>query len=122
MYTIEDRSIMFSGGASHTFDDIIAEVIEFEDVIVVRLENQGWKRCNENIYGLDLKAQVLWQIEERVHSFAESHYVNIYRKIDMVDAYNWDGTILTLYPKTGEVMSQASIQSPTKRKASKRQL
>jgi hypothetical protein len=57
----------------------------------------------------------------RVHAFAESHYVNIYRKNDLVEAYNWDGTILSLDPRTGEAMSEAMVYSPTKRPPRKRQ-
>ena len=73
----------------------------------MRLENQGWKRSNENVFGIDYKGRVLWQIAERAHAFTESHYVNIYRRNELVEAYNWDGTILCLDPKTGEVLSES---------------
>jgi hypothetical protein len=46
MYSIEDRSIVFTNGLRRTFNDFIAEALPFDDVIVIRLENQGWKRSN----------------------------------------------------------------------------
>ena len=122
MYTIEDRRIVFIGGASHTFNDIIAEVVPFDEILVVRLENQGWKRSNENVFGLDYKGRVIWKIETRVHAFPESHYINLYRRNELVDAYNWDGTILSLAPKTGEIMMESLIYSSTKRQIQKHQI
>ena len=121
MYQIEDRSIVFHGGTRYTFDDFIAEAMPFDDAIVVRLENQGWKRTNENVLALDYGGRILWRIAPRQHAFGDSHYVNIYRKNEMVDVYNWDGTILTLHPKTGELISEGMAHGASHRSASPRQ-
>jgi hypothetical protein len=121
MYSIEDRSIVFTNGLRHTFNDFIAEALPFDDVIVVRLENQGWKRTNENIFAINYKGLLVWQIKERMHAFADSHYVNIYRKNDMVEAYNWDGTIVSLNPKTGFAMGESFVYSSSTRETRKRE-
>src|SRR5690349_20602465 len=120
MYHIEDRAIVFQGGTRFTFDDFMAETLPFDDAIIVRLENQGWKRTNENVVALDYKGRLLWRIAPRQHAFSESHYVSIFRKHENVDVYNWDGTILTLEPKAGELLAVAAVSSPSKRQASPR--
>jgi hypothetical protein len=120
MYTIEECAIVFGVTQRYTFDDYIAEAIPFDDAIVVRLENQGWKRTNENVLAIDYNGRLLWRIKARVHAFAESHYVNIYRRNENVDIYNWDGTILTIFPKTGEIMSESMVYSAERRVSSHR--
>ena len=121
MFSIEDRAIIFGNGLRHTFDDVIAEALPFNDVIVVRLENQGWKRTNENVLAIDYKGRLVWRIKPRMYAFAESHYVNIYNRNDTVEAYNWDGTILSLNLKTGDVVGEATVYSPGSRVPRKRQ-
>jgi len=121
MHYIEDQAIVFTGGVRCSFDDIIAETIPMDDCIIVRLENQGWKRTNENVVAVDYKGKILWRIPKRIHGSSESHYVNIYRRSDTIDAYNWDGSILTLDPKNGEILAESMVYTASKRQFQKRQ-
>lgn len=120
MFQIEDKSIVFNANTRYTFDDYIAEAIPFDDAVIVRLENQGWKRVNENVCAVDYKGRLLWRIAQRAHAFGESPYVGIYPHNNYVDVYNWDGTILTLDPKTGELMGESMVQVPRRHVPSKR--
>lgn len=120
MFRIEDKSIVYNASLRYTFDDYIAEALPFDDAIVVRLENQGWKRINENVCAVDYQGRLLWRIPKRIHAYGDSPYVNLYRRNEMVDVYNWDGTILTFHPKTGELMSESMVQVSTRHTASKR--
>ena len=120
MFQIEDKAIVFNTNTRYTFDDYIAEAIPFDDAVVVRLENQGWKRVNENVYAVDYQGRLLWRIPERPLAYGDSPYVSIYRHNAYVDVYNWDGTILTFEPKTGELMAESMVQMPSRRVASKR--
>lgn len=120
MFIIEDQSLMLSGGRRVTFPDFIAEAVAFDDEIVVRLENHGWKRTNENIFGVDLGGRVIWQIKPRFYAYGDSPYTNIHRNGEYVDCYNWDGTIASLDPRTGQLMREGMVGAPSTRQASVR--
>jgi hypothetical protein len=104
-----DGSIIRARGKKHQFSDIIVETIDFDDVVVIRLAGDSSKRNNRNVYAVDLNAKVLWQIPERRHLQDHSPYVGLYRSGHLVEAFNWDGSLLKLDPKRGTVHNEGFI-------------
>ena len=123
MFQVEGHTLIFHGGHRRKFADVIAEAIDFDDLVVVRLGTEA-QRSNENVYGVDRQGNLLWQIPKRSHSSAHSPYVGIYRHGPHVEAFNWDGQNLIIHPRTGLVMSEStpSFETYTRRPRPTRRL
>ena len=108
MFHVETDSIVFPNGKRERFKGIVAEAIQFDEAIVVRLAQDLVHFTNENVFSFDYKGHLLWQIPVRSHMNAQSPYVSISQKNNHVEAHNWDGNVMTLDPKTGTVLSEGS--------------
>ena len=109
MYELDHRSIRFSNGKRYQFPGEIAEIIDCEEAIVVRLESNSLGP-SENVFGLDYSGNFLWQIP-KASSFQAIHpYVSLSRKGGYVDVLNWDGHILTVNPKSGIALQENFYQ------------
>ena len=84
----------------------IEEIIEFDDVIVVRVYPQNKEFINENIFGVSYFGEILWQIKPIKHVFKKSPYTSIFKKGNSVKAHNWDGTDLIIKPFTGDIKKE----------------
>jgi hypothetical protein len=109
LYTIKDRQIYFADGKVVDFDHSIAEVVEFDDVLVVRLKIPPKIVYNENVFGLDFRGEILWKVEPIKHVTEDSSYVGIKKRgerSDTVFLYNWDGKRLEVDSRTGNVIGR----------------
>jgi hypothetical protein len=106
MYSVEGMTLVFSSGRRHTFKNFIGEVLEFHDAIIVRLNDEPELASNENVYGFDYEGRLLWQIPHRPRPSGHSPYVSIARSTQFLDAYNWDGSYMTLHPHRGNVLHE----------------
>jgi len=123
VYYIEGYSIVFANGQRHRFDDLISQVVEFQDALVLRLDTDSLRRTSQNVFAFDYLGKLLWQIPVRHHFNEHSPYVGLYAAGEMIDAYNWDGQILSLHPRLGTVMSEGHVSvgsSSSRRHASPR--
>jgi len=106
MYRIEGNAVVFTNGRRKQFDNAIADAVDFDEVLVVRLMPEPF-RTNENVYGLDYKGNVLWQIPERPQIQGLSPYVGLWRKdTGYIEAFNWNGYTIVLDPKMGSIMTE----------------
>ena len=112
MYEIEQTSIRFPNGKRIVFAGEIAEILDFDECIVVRLDESGTKDL-QNIYGLDYKGNLLWQLPHPVSFSAENPYVRVARNGGFVDVVNWDGHVLTVHPKIGRIMKEDFCSNET---------
>jgi len=110
-YHVEDYAVVFANGQRHHFHDLISQVVEFKDVLVLRLGADSLHRTNRNVFAFDYHGNLLWQIPERRHFNEHSPYVSLHVTGEMIDAYNWDGLILTLHPRKGTVVSEGNVSS-----------
>lgn len=83
----------------------VAEVIAFDNVLVVRVEPDSGARMNENVFGVDRHGNICWTIEERKHVYDDSPYTSIISKDGKVKLSNWDGDELLVEPESGNVIS-----------------
>ena len=109
MVGIEGSLLILPSGHSKKFHELIHEFIPFDDVVVVRIATESVQRTNENVYGVDYRGNLLWQIPWRSHLCEYSPYVALYRNNSHVDAYNWDGHDLTIDPKTGVILLETYL-------------
>ena len=105
MYEIDQETIRFSNGKLHRFKAEIAESLEFEDCIVIRL-SAGSLAMNQNIFGLDYNGNLLWKIPTPRTFDVRNPYVSLFRKEGYLEVMDWDGHLLTLHPKQGSILSE----------------
>ena len=105
MYEINLQSISFSNGKKHRFSDEIAETLDFEDSIIVRLAS-SFMSAAQNILALDYRGNLLWKIPQPRSFVARNPYVSVYRKGGLLEALNWDGHVLTVHPKLGTILAE----------------
>jgi hypothetical protein len=108
-FHLDGYSIVFANGKRHTFPDLINQAVEFEDVVILRLDTDSLQRTNQNVYAFDYRGSLLWQIPVRRHMTEHSPCVGLYRHGEMIEAYNWDGHTMTLHPRLGSVMTEGTI-------------
>jgi hypothetical protein len=105
MYEIDMRTIRFSNGKEHKFSSDIAEAIDFDDTIVVRLDAHPLAFI-QNVFGLDYRGNLRWQIPQWTSFVTFRPYVGIYRQGENVEALNWDGHTVTLDPRRGFILAE----------------
>jgi hypothetical protein len=105
-HVVKGRKIELSSGRTATFNYPIKEIVETEDAIVVRLDVPINRQLNENVYAIDHKGRLLWQIAPFERLLKNSAYVGISRVDNLVRAFNFDGLVYDLEPKTGEVVGK----------------
>ena len=120
MLHIEHDTLILSGDHKVAFRWPIAESVVFENILILRFEQGGQRPLNENVCGVDLQGKILWQIKPRMYPMSECPYVNINRKGDFVEAYGWDGRVLTLDPKSGDILAENWVDIGVSRAVSER--
>lgn len=109
-YKFENKELNINGN-SIEFDDQIKEVIEFDRFLVVRTDYFE-STTNENVYGINAKGKIEWQIEKLTkltHNGKEfdgitDPYTGIKKLTDKtLRLVNWDSTYFEIYAHTGKL-------------------
>ncbi len=90
-----------------SFNWPIAQVLEADGILIVRIEPKTGSCDNQNVFGVGADASVQWQVAQQEHIYDDSPYTgaSIVQKGVMLS--NWDGTDLVVSPRTGDVISQS---------------
>jgi hypothetical protein len=90
-----------------TFKFEVAQFIQLDKLIIVRLKVPVDIIFNENVFGLNEEAKIIWQIEHKDFIHKNSPYTNI-RLLDngQIRLSNWDGTQLIVEPLTGDIIKE----------------
>ena len=83
---------------------------KFDDCIIVMIEPPMKVIFNENVFGVSYDGKILWQIEAVKHVHKDSPYTWIGHKNDLLEIYNWDGSLYLVNPKTGKVLNEKFIK------------
>jgi len=102
----EGGVLNFKSGASLKFKYNIAQIIELENVVVVRLDVPSKEKHNENIYCISKKGKMIWQIDRLDHVYDDSPYTGMSIKDGDLTIYNWDGLEVVIEPETGRIMNK----------------
>ncbi len=104
---VNGNKLGFSTGETLTFDLPISESLTIGDVTVIRLRVPADVIYNENVFGISLpEKKVLWQVPLRQHVYEFSPYLSISARGKHIALANWDGTLLTLDPSSGDVIDE----------------
>lgn len=106
---VEGNVLIFKRGKIHKFKEPIADTVLFDDCVIVRLTADQAHHNNRNVYSFDYAGNLLWQVHERPRVTAFCPFVGIARNGGLVDLMNHDGTVMTVLPKTGQLMSESRV-------------
>src|ERR1039458_6905846 len=112
MYEIDLTSIRFTNGKRFIFSGEIAEILDFEESIVVRLD-ENRTGVLQNVFGLDYKGNLLSHLPCPVSFCAAAPAVPASSQGGFVDAINWDGHVLTVHPKAGRILNEDFCSNDT---------
>lgn len=105
---IIDNSLLVrsSGRRENRVDFVwpVADVLDCGDVLVVRIDPDPGSKDNENVFGVDGNAVIVWKVPARKYIYEDSPYTGIKKAGDNVRLFNWDGAELLVNPSTGEVL------------------
>jgi hypothetical protein len=107
---IEGNSVkVINGGKTKilTFPFPIRQAISFPKCHVIRFEPEVGETYNENVFGLSLDGDILWQIEPIGHVYADSPYTGMGQVGDLIQLWNWDGVDLFVEPYTGKIVRKS---------------
>jgi len=90
-----------------SFEFPIRQAVLFEEKLLVRIEPEVRKICNENVFCVSLEGKILWQIAPTPHIYVDSPYTGIGKDGKYAKLYNWDGTDLIVNPSTGEIIKKS---------------
>jgi hypothetical protein len=99
-YSIQDGALVLPAGEPVRFPQAVRQVVEFDGVLVVRLE---WSTDNNrNVYAVDATGRTLWRIEDPLGAI----YLGI-GKVDerTVRAVSAAGVSFDIDPWTGRVIT-----------------
>lgn len=109
-YVVNGETISFGNGREVTFLYPVAETLEIDGVVVVRLDVPLDVVLNENVYGLDQDGVELWQIPARDFVLERSPYVWLREADGLAYLGNLSDDVLTVGPRTGDVLEHSFIQ------------
>lgn len=106
-YSIKNNILSLNEvGAQVEFTWPIADVIQFDDVLVVRLEPSPGSCFNENVFGISKSGNVIWTIAPVKHVYEDSPYTGILKKGNFIKLFNWDGDELVVDPESGVIVEK----------------
>jgi len=106
MYEIMGNEIRFSNGKTARFEHPISQVIQFDEVLVVRIWPPIGTIYNENILGIDLSGDTLWQIEPQYPATEDVAYGSLENVEGYAVASNIKNLAVYLNPATGEIVKR----------------
>jgi len=98
------------GGTTVEFGTPIAQVVEAEGVLCVRIDSPIGSQDNRNVFGVSEEGVVVWQVPGRKHVYPDSPYTNVTVEAGAFLLGNWDGLELTVDPATGAVMNEGYVR------------
>jgi hypothetical protein len=104
---INGDSLVFEENDDRTtqFSWPIRQVIQFNGLLIVRVEPDPNIRFNQNVYAVDRRTgEILWQIERREYGYGNSPYTSVCMEGTKLIAGNWDGWDDTVDLSTGKIL------------------
>ena len=101
-FRVSSRNLMIPAaastpnGAHREFPFAIADILEFDDSVVVRLEIPESRIYNENVFHVYLPLNTCWQVPARPHPVEYSPYIRVEKRQHIAVLFNKDGNIMEL--------------------------
>ncbi len=105
-YEISGNEIRFSNGLIARFEYPVTHVVQFRNILVVCIWPPRGIIYNENIFGVDLSGNIMWQIEPQYPSTVANASFGIRGEEGLAVVSNIKDLVLYLNPATGKVVKK----------------
>ena len=102
--------IILNNGKVVKFSQKVEEILQFQNMLIVRIESPMGVVFNENIYGVDLNGVIIWQIPKVDHVHENSPYTGMKLAGDSIILYSREGVEHTIEPKTGKIIKKELVK------------
>jgi hypothetical protein len=105
-YTVHGKQLIIDD-SEIPFDFPIAQVIEVEGMLIVRLEIPVTVIYNENVFGVGVaEKKVKWQIEKKKYSNEQCSFTYIRIFKNELELINWCSVYFIVDPLTGNILRE----------------
>jgi len=105
-YKVRGTDLRLEAGSAVSFDLPIAQIVDFPEMLVVRLDVPRGMVYNENIFGVGPAGKIAWQIGAREWVRSDTPYTAMSREGDLVRLYNYEGFDIWVDPYDGSVIRE----------------
>lgn len=103
-YSLDGKNILNNGKIIASFSHNVAEIIQFEKVIVIRLQIPTIEVYNENVISIFKDGTFAWQVPKRNYLYSNSPYTELHKEGTSVKLLNWDGGKFVIEADTGRII------------------
>ena len=100
----ENKGIYSNGQKVIEFEYPIDQIVVYKKAIVVLLNHDFYKVNNENVFCIDHKGNLLWQVPSFEYIDKRSPFVGIRREGENVKLFNWSGEFVVIEPLSGKII------------------
>jgi hypothetical protein len=108
-FTVQWRELRLASGHTIEFKYQVHSALQTGAVIAVLLHVPAEGVLNENIFGVNERGDILWQIQKRPQAPANSPYLRIATVNGELLAYGSDNSIVSIDHRTGTLISVSAL-------------
>ena len=105
-YEISGNEIRFNNGRIVRFEHPVFRIVQFGNILVVGIWPPRGTTYNENIFGVDISGNKLWQIEPQYPSTVANAAFDVEGEDGLAVVSNIKDLVLHLEPATGKVVKK----------------
>lgn len=110
-YKTKSNKVVFDDGKTIKLAYPIYKAELVGNVLIVLLESGTSEIYNENVFGIDIiKREIIWQMPKISYVDENSPYTQITVKKKNIAAYNWNGELVIINPKTGKIIKKVYMK------------
>ncbi len=106
VYSIKANEIHFNTGNVARFAFPVVDAIQFGEVLAVLIRPPNGTIYNENVFGVDLFGNILWQIEPQYPDNVDAAYCGLHSEEGYAVVGNIKDLSLYLDPPTGKIVNR----------------
>lgn len=107
-YHISGNKLIFEEGHVVEFDFPVLKTLIINQSIIILLNVPGKKGYNQNIFAVNFRGKIIWQIERSadLDGIGDCPFVSVEINKSELVCFAWCGFRLTVNPASGKVTSQ----------------
>jgi hypothetical protein len=106
-YQVKNNKVVLEDGRELTFDYSIGQTLDYGgEVFLVRLDVPRGTWYNKNVFGVDPREGIRWQLPDTFGREKSVPVGGMHREGELVILGTWTGWWMSVDPKTGQIMEK----------------